>query len=78
MISDLKLDLIMTKSQRGPNVQLKGDPAVGCFCLDPVFTCFKNDRPKTDHTKIVQTDLDSPCQEQGSTVTPSCNNIYSC
>ena len=28
MASDLKLDLIMTASQRGPNVQLMGNPAV--------------------------------------------------
>ena len=28
MASDLKLDLVITISQRGPNVQLMGNPAV--------------------------------------------------
>ena len=30
MVSDLKFDLIMTTSQRGPNMQLKDNPAVVC------------------------------------------------
>ena len=43
MASDLKLDLAMTASQRGPNVQLMGNPAVQegatncppCECVSP-------------------------------------------
>ena len=33
------------------------------FCWDLVFTCFKNEKPKMDHTKIGTADLDSSCRE---------------
>ena len=33
MASDLKLDLVIPESQRGPNVHLMGNLAVSCYIL---------------------------------------------
>ena len=44
MVSDLKSNLITTTSQRGPNVQLKGNSAVDCFIVVVQNLGFGNSR----------------------------------
>ena len=52
MVSNLKLDLIMRMSQRGLNVQLKGNPAVCYLQLIVLIPCSDSTRKMTQQSMI--------------------------